>query len=73
MIEFSFSKYYHIIMCLARRKKENINMQEKKHFYKKLAVPVLTVYFLLNLDELIKLPAVYRHYRKHRWVRDLTR
>ena len=54
-------------------KKENINMQEKKHFYKKLAVPVLTVYFLLNLDELIKLPAVYRHYRKHRWVRDLTR
>lgn len=32
--------------------------------------PVLTVYFLLNLDELIKLPAVYRQYR---WVRDLTR
>ena len=31
---------------------------------------VLTVYFLLNLDELIKLPAVYRQYR---WVRDLTR
>ncbi len=38
-----------------------------------LRLPVLTVYFLLNLDELIKLPAVYRHYRKHRWVRDLTR
>ena len=35
--------------------------------------PVLTVYFLLNLDELIKLPAVYRHYRQYRWVRDLTR
>lgn len=34
---------------------------------------VLTVYFLLNLDELIKLPAVYRHYRQYRWVRDLTR
>ena len=28
-----------------------------------LRLPVLTVYFLLNLDELIKLPAVYRHYR----------
>lgn len=38
-----------------------------------LRLPVLTVYFLLNLDALIKLPAVYRHYRKHRWVRDLTR
>ena len=35
--------------------------------------PVLTVYFLLNLDELIKLPAVYRYYRQYRWVRDLTR
>lgn len=35
--------------------------------------PVLTVYFLLNLDELIKLPAVYRHYRQYRWGRDLTR
>ena len=35
--------------------------------------PVLRVYFLLNLDELIKLPAVYRHYRQYRWVRDLTR
>ena len=34
---------------------------------------VLTVYFLLNLDELIKLPAVYRHHRQYRWVRDLTR
>lgn len=34
---------------------------------------VLTVYFLLNLDELIKLPAVYRHYRQYRWMRDLTR
>ena len=33
---------------------------------------VLTVYFLLNLDELIKLPAVYRHYRQYRWVRDST-
>lgn len=37
-----------------------------------LRLPVLAVYFLLNLDEIIKLPAVYRHYRKYRWVRNLT-
>ncbi len=34
--------------------------------------PVLTVYFIVNLDELIKLPAVYLHYKKYKWVRDLT-
>ncbi len=39
-------------------------------FYFKL--PVLWVYFFLNLDELIKLPAVYIHYKKYRWVKNLT-
>lgn len=34
--------------------------------------PVPAVYFLLNLDEIIKLPAVYRHYKKYKWVRNLT-
>ena len=34
--------------------------------------PVLAVFFLINLDEMVKLPAVYRHYRKYRWVKDLT-
>lgn len=34
--------------------------------------PVLAVFFLINLDEMVKLPAVYRHYRKYKWVRDLT-
>lgn len=34
--------------------------------------PVLAVYFVLNLDEMIKLPAVYRHYKKYIWVKDLT-
>lgn len=34
--------------------------------------PVLTVYFLLNLDEIVKLPVVYWHYKKYRWVRNLT-
>lgn len=29
--------------------------------------------FLLNMDEFVKLPAVYRHYKKYRWVRNLTK
>ena len=35
-------------------------------------LPVLTVYFVLNLDELVKLPAVFRHYRKYKWLKNLT-
>lgn len=34
--------------------------------------PVPVVYFLLNLDEIVKLPVVYRHYKKYKWVRNLT-
>lgn len=37
-----------------------------------LELPVLAVYFLLNLDEFIKLPAVYCHYKKYRWTKNLT-
>ena len=37
-----------------------------------LKLPVLAVYFIVNLDELVKLPAVYKHYKKYIWVRDLT-
>ena len=37
-----------------------------------LKLPVLVVYFLLNLDEMVKLPAVYRHYKKYLWVKNLT-
>ena len=37
-----------------------------------LKLPVLVVYFMINLDEIVKLPAVYRHYKKYLWVRDLT-
>lgn len=37
-----------------------------------LKLPVPVVYFLLNLDEILKLPAVYRHYKKYKWVKDLT-
>lgn len=35
-------------------------------------LPVLAVYFIINLDEIIKLPAVYRRYKKYKWVKDLT-
>ena len=37
-----------------------------------LHLPILAVYFLLNLDELVKLPAVYRHYKQYKWVKNLT-
>lgn len=35
--------------------------------------PVIVVYVIINLDEFVKLPAVYRHYKKYKWVNDLTR
>lgn len=35
-------------------------------------LPVMVVYFLLNLDEIVKLPAVYRHYKKYKWLKNLT-
>ena len=35
-------------------------------------LPVLTVYFILNLDEMIKLPVVFIHYRKYKWVRNIV-
>lgn len=38
-----------------------------------LKLPVLVVYVLLNLDEMIKLPAVYKHYKKYRWVKNITK
>lgn len=38
-----------------------------------LKLPVLAVYIIINIDEIIKLPAVYRHYKKYLWVKDLTR
>ncbi|MBD5532317.1 MAG: MATE family efflux transporter [Lachnospiraceae bacterium] len=37
-----------------------------------LKLPVLGVYFVLNLDEIVKLPAVYRHYRKYGWLKNIT-
>ena len=36
-----------------------------------LDLPVMVVYFILNLDEIIKIPAVIIHYRKYKWVRNI--
>ena len=35
-------------------------------------LPVLAVAAILTLDEFVKIPAVYTHYRKYRWVNNLT-
>ena len=36
-------------------------------------LPVLAVYCIVNLDEIVKIPAVYLHYKKYIWVRNITR
>ncbi|MBQ3505114.1 MAG: MATE family efflux transporter [Oscillospiraceae bacterium] len=36
-------------------------------------LPVIAVYFIVNLDEIVKLPAVYKHYKKYKWVKSLTK
>lgn len=35
-------------------------------------LPVVWVFFIVNLDELLKVPAAYLHYKKYLWVKDLT-
>ena len=35
-------------------------------------LPVMMVYFVLNLDELVKLPAVFKHYKQYKWLKNLT-
>lgn len=37
-----------------------------------LKLPIMVVYFIISMEEIIKLPAVYRHYKKYNWVRNLT-
>ena len=37
-----------------------------------LKLLVMVVYFVLNLDEIIKLPVVYKHYKKYKWIKNLT-
>lgn len=36
-------------------------------------LPIWVVYIFINMDEWVKIPAVFRHYRKYQWVRNLTR
>ena len=37
-----------------------------------LKLPVLVVYFLLNLDEMIKLPVVIARYKQYKWVNNIV-
>ena len=37
-----------------------------------IKAPVLVVAFILTLDEFVKIPAVYKHYIKYRWVKNIT-
>lgn len=36
-------------------------------------LPVLVVAFILTLDEFVKIPAVYIHYKKYLWIRNITK
>ncbi len=35
--------------------------------------PIMVVYFCISLDEVVKLPVVYRHYKQYKWVNNITR
>lgn len=35
-------------------------------------LPALVVYFILSLDEAVKVPWVYAHYKKYKWLNDMT-
>lgn len=38
-----------------------------------LKLPPMVVYFLICLDEFVKMPFIYRHYKSYRWLKDITR
>lgn len=38
-----------------------------------LKLPIMVVYCIVNLDEIVKIQAVYLHYKKYIWVRNITR
>lgn len=38
-----------------------------------LKLPVLAVYCIVNMDEIVKIPAVFLHYKKYIWLRNITR
>lgn len=33
----------------------------------------IVVYFILSLDEVIKIPWIYAHYKKYKWLKNMTR
>jgi len=35
-------------------------------------LPIWVVYIFINMDEWVKIPAVFHHYKKYKWVRNLT-
>lgn len=35
--------------------------------------PPLNVYIILSLDEAVKIPWIYAHYRKYKWLKNMTR
>ena len=38
-----------------------------------LKLPPMWVYFIICLDEFVKMPFVYRHYKSYRWLKNITR
>lgn len=38
-----------------------------------LRLPIPLVYLIINADEFLKLPMVYKHYKKYIWIKDLTK
>ena len=38
-----------------------------------LKLPVLAAVFILTLDEFVKIQAVYKHYMKYKWVKNITK
>lgn len=38
-----------------------------------LKLPEMWVYFILCLDEFVKMPAFWMHYRRQKWIRNITR
>lgn len=38
-----------------------------------LNLPVMVVYILMSIDEIVKVPFVYPHYKKYLWLKNLTR
>lgn len=36
-------------------------------------LPPLVVYLILSLDEVVKIPWIYAHYKKYKWLRNMTK